>query len=126
MGGGFLEDEVPLARGARRQRGLFQLSPPFTVGAVKGVADTVGLDRVRFSTCMAGDGLDRVREDMASARQLGVTGTPTFLIGRIQPDGRVTVKYWLSGARPFAQFAGILDGLLKRGESNTAPLPQQP
>jgi len=105
---------------------LFTLSPPFTVAAVRAAAEAVALDAPRFSTCLAGDGLARVREDMASARQLGITGTPTFLIGGVEPDGRVRVRYWLSGARPFAQFATILDGLLKGLGPDTPTLPQQP
>lgn len=105
---------------------LFRLSPPFTVAAVKAAAEAVALDSTRFSTCMAGEGLARVREDMASAQRLGITGTPTFFIGGVQPDGRVKVRYWLSGARPLAQFSNILDSLLRGTESNTPPLPQRP
>jgi protein-disulfide isomerase len=105
---------------------LFTVSPPFTIAAVSGAAEAVALDAARFSTCMAGEGLAKVREDMAGAQELGVTGTPTFLIGRIEPDGRVRVRYWLSGARPFTQFSTILDGLLRGVESSAPPQPQRP
>ena len=101
---------------------LFKLSPPFTVPAVNRIASTVVVDGRRFATCLAGEALERVREDTAGGRELGVTGTPTFLIGRVQPDRRVRVAYWLSGTRPFAQFSNILDGLLKGAERNR-PLP---
>jgi predicted DsbA family dithiol-disulfide isomerase len=54
----------------------------------------------------------KVREDANQARRLGVSGTPAFLIGTVQPDGRVKVAQRLSGAQPPAAFEGILNGLV--------------
>jgi protein-disulfide isomerase len=96
---------------------LFQLPKPFTVAALREEARDLDLDSQRFSTCLDGEAIASVRKDMATAKALRITGTPTFLIGHIQPDGRVKVTHLLSGARPVAQFAGILDSLLKTSDS---------
>ncbi len=55
----------------------------------------------------------RVREDMSEAAQFQLSGTPIFLIGRIQPDGvtmRVTKK--INGAHPFEVFKTTLESVL--------------
>jgi predicted DsbA family dithiol-disulfide isomerase len=46
---------------------------------------------------------------------MGVSSTPTFLIGTAESDGRVRVVRRVPGAQPFTAFAGILDDLLKAG-----------
>jgi protein-disulfide isomerase len=71
-----------------------------------------GLDVKAFDRCLAGQALDRVREDAASAQALGITGTPAFLLGEVLPDGRVKVTRRLSGALPIEQFRAALDALL--------------
>ena len=59
-----------------------------------------GFDVERFATCIAGDWrAARVRANMRVGRDLGVRGTPTFLI-----DG-----YPVSGALPLQTFRDILD-----------------
>ena len=67
-------------------------------------AEEEGFDVERFATCLAGDWrAARVRADMRVARELGVRGTPTFLI-----DG-----YPISGALPLQTFRDILDVQLR-------------
>ncbi len=46
-----------------------------------------GLDMRRFNECMKGQALDRVRSDIAEARSLLISGTPTFLFGTLEPSG---------------------------------------
>ncbi len=63
-------------------------------------AEEEGFDVGRFATCLAGDRrAARVRADMRIGRELGVRGTPTFLI-----DG-----YPVSGALPVQTFRDVLD-----------------
>jgi protein-disulfide isomerase len=52
--------------------------------------------------------VDKVRADMAEGQQVGVTGTPAFLI-----NGRK-----LSGAQPFDRFKAIIDDELARAGKN--------
>jgi protein-disulfide isomerase len=52
------------------------------------LAIQIGVDAQRFvADLAAGNYLDRIREDMASGQQSGVTGTPTFFVNGIRYDG---------------------------------------
>ena len=68
-------------------------------------ASALGLDSPAFETCQAGLMADRVQSDSASARLLGVTGTPAFFIGTVETDGRVRIRQRLKGAQPIRLFA---------------------
>lgn len=69
-------------------------------------AADAGLDLARFSACLAsGQTAKQVEDDMAIARAIGLSGTPAFLIGRRQVDGRVKVTGVLVGAMPVEAFA---------------------
>jgi len=79
---------------------------------------TVGLSISSFTACMDAQAAGRVAADEATGRPLGVTGTPTFFIGLVQPDGRVLLRQRLGGAQPLAQFEVALDRWL--GETERA------
>jgi len=50
--------------------------------AMQAHATTLGLDRTVFDACLAGDAKqDRVQQDVDSAIALGITSTPTFVVG---------------------------------------------
>jgi protein-disulfide isomerase len=93
------------------RQGLFanqqNLGPPL----YKQLAETSKLDLRRFDACL-GDaaGVEAVRADSAYAASLGITGTPSFFIGRIEGDKLIEVQS-LIGAQPFESFAAIIDGL---------------
>ena len=63
---------------------------------------------------MISDAAAAVRADVSEARALGVTGTPTFLIGEVTADGLVRVSAVLSGARRLSAFSDVIDPLLGR------------
>jgi protein-disulfide isomerase len=68
-------------------------------------AKELGLDVQRFQSAMTSDKLKaHVEADAAEAAQLGVTGTPAFFV-----NGR-----FLSGAKPFEEFAKAINAELKR------------
>jgi protein-disulfide isomerase len=73
----------------------------------------IGVPNRAFDRCMQEGRAEKVRRDIASARQLGIAGTPSFLFGIVQPDGGVSVRERMSGARPLVEFQQILDKLLK-------------
>ena len=77
-------------------------------------AKALQLDSERFEECLQQTADGPVQADLASAATLGLTGTPAFLIGTVQPDGRVRVVERLAGARPFTDFQRLLDKLLER------------
>lgn len=83
-------------------------------------ADRLGLDLAAFASCRADDVIkQRVKAEAAQAEAFGLTGTPAFLVGRLQPDGRVKASAVLSGARPIREFTAAIDDAL--GERRTAP-----
>ena len=75
-------------------------------------AADLGLNREQFDSCLDREGPERVRTDLALAEALEISGTPSFLIGRIERDGRVRVLNRLAGALPIVSFKKIIDPLL--------------
>jgi protein-disulfide isomerase len=72
---------------------------------VKRYAKEVGLDMARFEKDVYAPTLKaKLEADMAEAKTLGVTGTPAFFI-----NGR-----YLSGAKPFDEFAQAINAELTR------------
>jgi protein-disulfide isomerase len=77
-------------------------------------AKTVGVDGARFQACLdSGKFAAEINKDVADAGAAGITGTPSFLVGVIQPgDGRVRVVKKLVGAKPYAEFKAAIDSAL--------------
>ena len=74
---------------------------------------TLGLNETAFQECLdTGKFAADINKDIADAGAAGITGTPAFLLGVIQPDGRVKVVKKLSGAKPYAEFKAAIDGAL--------------
>ena len=71
-------------------------------------AAAIGLDGNRFSACMQGEAASVVRQSAKDASALGISSTPTFLIGRIRDDGRVQVTSRLSGTASPTAFADAI------------------
>lgn len=80
--------------------------------ALRGYASQIGLDLRAYEACLTHAASRAVSEDVASATQFGVASTPTFLIGKRQPDGRVKLTSRFAGAAPFDRFRQELDKLL--------------
>ncbi len=84
---------------------LFANQPRFQPDQLLQYAREVGLDVDRFKAALdGGRGRSSINADMAEATSLGVTGTPAFFI-----NGR-----FLSGARPFNDFATLINAELRR------------
>jgi protein-disulfide isomerase len=73
----------------------------------------LGLNGATFRKCMAdGKHLQQIAAEVRYAQSLGITGTPTFIIGKTDGDtveGRVVV-----GALPYANFAAVIDEALAK------------
>ena len=76
----------------------------------------VGLDENQLRACLKADAEGRIDQDAALAKTLSIQGTPTFLVGRLQGDGRVKVSQVIAGALPATEFAARLDALLAARE----------
>ena len=72
-----------------------------------------GLDQGDFRSCYDDDDtLAKVQANKTQAEELGVTGTPGILIGRIE-NGEVVDAIRLAGALPFATFEQVIEDYLK-------------
>ncbi len=84
---------------------LFAAQSKLAPADLKATAAKLGLDSAKFAACLERGGhQDAIERDAAQGRQVGVTGTPSFLI-----DGRP-----ITGAQPQAEFEGIIDDELSR------------
>jgi protein-disulfide isomerase len=76
-------------------------------------ANRIALSESQFTTCLNGSGARKVKEDQAEGIRLGVTSTPTFLIGEIRPDGRtIRLARRIRGARPYETFRAELESMI--------------
>jgi protein-disulfide isomerase len=84
---------------------LFANQPKFQPDQLLQYAKELGLDVNKFKSDLdAARGRPGITADVAEANALGATGTPAFFV-----NGR-----FLSGARPFNDFAQLINGELQR------------
>jgi protein-disulfide isomerase len=105
---------------AARQGGFWELHDAFFADPKKlqdadiaAHARRIGLDEAAFSECVKSEATsDRVRADLQLARAVNLKGTPAFLLGVVEADGRVQVLETVSGAQPVEAFSDRLDVML--------------
>lgn len=91
---------------------LFQNQRQLDRATLRTHAQALSLDLAAYDACVAASAADKVRAEAAGAAALGLSGTPGFLLGTIESDGRVRVKRRISGASAFAVFQTTIDELL--------------
>jgi len=73
----------------------------------------LGLNGDKFKKCMAdGKHLKQIAAEVSYAQSLGITGTPTFIVGKAAGDsveGRLVV-----GALPYENFAAVINDALEK------------
>ncbi len=80
---------------------------------IKTLASSLGVDMDAFDKCMSeGKFVSDLEADEAEGTKAGVTGTPGFVIGKLDENGNVTGTF-LGGAYPYSTFQSTLDELLK-------------
>jgi protein-disulfide isomerase len=73
---------------------------------MKEFASELGLDREEFDSCLDSEKYKSfVEDDFAFAREIGATGTPTFVV--VNSDG--SEPEGILGAQPFSSFKTVLD-----------------
>ena len=93
---------------------IFQANIRSESGVLESLARDIGLDRKAYGLCITnGKVAAQVEADILSAKALGISGTPAFLVGVRLPDGQVKATEWLTGARPFSEFKTTLDRALR-------------
>jgi len=89
---------------------LFQNQQQLSLQLERAMASDVGMDLTKFDECMQhGPVGAAVARDVKSAQSLGLNSTPTFLIGRIQPDRTVKVSEIVLGAQQEDRFKAAFD-----------------
>ena len=80
-----------------------------------GRAKELGLDSAKFSECLSSDRhTDEIKQSAMEAQKMGIGGTPTFFIGKVDPTGQVTNLKMIVGARPYEVFKSVIaDALAK-------------
>jgi len=93
---------------------------PRTESEIVSVTSTLVDDRPRFEVCAQTEP-DEINKQIASdikyAQKFGLTGTPSFGIGLLRPDGNVAIRKFVVGAQPFGLFQEILDQMLRDAEN---------
>jgi protein-disulfide isomerase len=87
--------------------------------AVHARANDLGLPMGQFRECMNGKTRAKVDGDVTFATEVGVSATPTFLLGTITDEGRLTVRERLLGAQPVGVFDAAVGKLVKAVASET-------
>lgn len=83
---------------------LFRSSRSLDQSTVASGARSIGLASPAFDECISNGQEGRITQDLAEAKRLGVSGTPTFFIGRLLPGNRLQVDKRLNGAQAFTAF----------------------
>lgn len=86
---------------------LMRSGQALTKESIIAIAVDIGLDAKAFASCFDSDKYDKqIRGDIAEAQSVGITGTPSFVLGRSTPqglDGTLIV-----GAMPYSVFDSTL------------------
>ncbi len=78
-----------------------------------GRAQELGLDTAKFSECLSSDRYtDQIKQSATEAQKMGIGGTPTFFIGKVDPNGEVTNLKTIIGTRPYDVFKSAIDDAL--------------
>jgi len=76
-------------------------------------AEALGLNKGLFEQCLdSGRYATDIKKDIADAGTVGISGTPSFLIGIVQPNGSVKLTKKLVGAKSYAEFKSAIDSVL--------------
>ena len=94
---------------------MFRNTDALDQDALVGYADDMDLDSATFEECLTSDKYgDVVRQGAADAGAIGITGTPSFVLGRTDGDrleGTIIV-----GSQPFATFDSQIKTLLAEAD----------
>jgi protein-disulfide isomerase len=90
---------------------LFAKQAELSPETIRAAALAAGADVKRFDACVAKpDAAAAADADADEARSVGITGTPSFVVGRVV-DGAIEGTV-ISGAQPYAAFVQRIDALL--------------
>jgi protein-disulfide isomerase len=96
---------------------LFRSQPNLNASTNMDLAAKMGLHQRRFEQCAEKAGI-RIEEHIAAAKAVGITGTPSFIVGRLGQDNLIHVERVLVGMQSVEAFQAVFTTLLgnKEGE----------
>lgn len=100
---------------------LFEDQKANTDEAFHEMAASLELDTTAFDECMSSGKFDeQISADQLAAQKLGITGTPSFVLGLTDPDdpSKVHLTRYIRGAQPFPTFSAAIDEILDSLESD--------
>jgi protein-disulfide isomerase len=83
-------------------------------------ARSLGLDLIGFDSCIHGQQRVHLQRDLELGKSLGVTGTPTFFLGKVLGNRTVSARTRIDGVKPVDAFRSALD-LLLQSSNNDVP-----
>ena len=89
---------------------------------LSGYAKGLGLETASFDKCLSsGKYKERVEAEGAMGEKLGLSGTPSFVVGLTDSSDPSKLKATevIRGAQPYAQFKQTIDGLLAKQKKGT-------
>src|SRR3954462_12676472 len=90
---------------------LFANQQALDPGDLASHARAVGVEESAFQKCLTGAARAKIRRDFNDGVKAGVGGTPTFLLGIAEKDGKVRVVKTLSGMQTTGSSAPALEGV---------------
>jgi protein-disulfide isomerase len=80
------------------------------------MAASLELDVAAFTECMSSDQfMNQIKADMVEGQRLGISGTPSFVVGLTDPEdsSKVHLTKFIRGAQSEQAFSAAIDELLK-------------
>ena len=76
-------------------------------------AEALRLDMPKFKECLdGGKHSGEINRETAEGQRAGISGTPAFLLGFVESDGRVKAVKKIVGAQPYNSFKSAIDQML--------------
>ena len=92
---------------------LFANQNALSLEALSKHAEALGLGTSQFKECLdSGKHTVQIKAAMTEGQKAGITGTPGFLFGFIEADGKVRATKKISGAVPYANFRATIEEML--------------
>jgi len=98
---------------------IFNNQADMNVDKFKTLATDIGLNSQEFDSCLDSKKYEPwVNADLKSASELGVRGTPGFVLGLTNPKDpdKADLKVYIKGAQPLDNFKQAIDELLAKAD----------
>ena len=88
----------------------------YTTEKLTSIAQNLGMDPNQFSSCLSSTKYAKnVANDLAEGQSDGVSGTPTFYIGKLDSTGtKITGAQQIVGAQPYSSIKAVIDKVLSQ------------